>query len=455
MQVNPGTDKLAIRDILDAWVDGNLSRNPEYQRGDAWSVSQQKLLIDSILRGYPLPRFYFHRLTGLKGLLGASPVERFEIIDGQQRIIAMYEFRNNNWSLFDMENEKVPLPKSIRDLPCPWSGRNFNQLDPAQQEQFLNTDVPVVVIDGVSTADEIRDLFIRLQAGTALTRQQVRDAWPGHVGPYVISLAGKLKTQPKFKTFSAVDQRGSYHEDTEGLQDLYLDDRQTCAQLLCLLIGREKNGDIASVTTQALDELYHTNIEFDPKGPTAQRFERVLKWCDQVLEDRPRTAAGRPTKVRKNLLFSLFLLFEDLDASRQASVDQQLLTRITEATWTPLGEAEEEPGGRVSSAATIAKHYSWFVGRKLRDVVIKGLDSQRTFNHEQKAAIWKQAAGKCGICRLDIKPEGSEEYDHIVPWVRGGPTSIDNGRPVHSSCHQRGRNVGLVPVAGVVGKSGH
>lgn len=102
MKVNAETTALAIGDIIDAWEDGSLSRNPEYQRGEAWSVTQQKLLIDSILRGYPLPRFYFHRQTGTKGLLGASPVDRFEIIDGQQRIIAMHEFKNNNWSLFDM-----------------------------------------------------------------------------------------------------------------------------------------------------------------------------------------------------------------------------------------------------------------------------------------------------------------------------------------------------------------
>jgi hypothetical protein len=346
-----------------------------------------------------------------------------------------------------MEVDKAPLPKSIRTLPCPWSGRNFNQLDTSTQQQFLEALVPVVVIDGVDTPDEIRDLFIRLQAGTALTRQQVRDAWPGNIGPYVISLAGKLKTQPRFRTFGAVDQRGAYREDTEGLQDNFLDDRQTCAQLLCLLLGRQRNGEVTSVMTQALDELYHTNIEFDPKGSTAQRFERLLGWCDQVLERRPSTSTGRPGKVRKNLLFSIFLLLEDLDASNRAQIDLDFLRRLSEATWSPSVGESDEPSGRVSSAATIAKHYNWFIRRKLQELTIKGLDSQRLFNTEQKEEIWKRASGKCGICGLAIDPPGSEEYDHITPWIRGGPTSVENGRPVHSGCHQRGRNVGHVPVS--------
>jgi len=43
MQVNLGTTTVSIRDIVDAWVNGSLSRNPEYQRGESWSVSQQEL----------------------------------------------------------------------------------------------------------------------------------------------------------------------------------------------------------------------------------------------------------------------------------------------------------------------------------------------------------------------------------------------------------------------------
>lgn len=450
MHINQETSTLPIITVLDAWTDGSLSRNPEYQRGEAWSVSQQKLLIDSILRGYPLPRFYFYRQAQGRGLLGGTGPDRFEIIDGQQRIIAMQEFQSSNWSLYSMDGDKVPLPKSIRALPCPWSGRNFNQLDPATQERFLRTEVPVVIIDGVDTPDEIRDLFIRLQAGTALTRQQVRDAWPGNIGPYVISLAGKLKTQPRFTTFGAVDQRGSSREDADGLQDTYLDDRQTCAQLLALLLGRERNGEITSVMTQALDDLYHTNIEFDPKGQTAVRFERILYSCDEVLRRRPTTSSGRPGKVRKNLLFSIFLLLEDLDASKRANVDYDFLTRLGESTWAPVVGDNDEPGGRVSSAATIAKHYSWFVRRKLWDLMINGLDAQRFFDENQKREIWRRAEGKCGMCGLRINPERSEEYDHIVPWIRGGPTSVENGRPVHSGCHERGRNVGAVPVSAVV-----
>ncbi|HEY5748183.1 MAG TPA: hypothetical protein VIU12_19060, partial [Chryseolinea sp.] len=38
---------------------------------------------------------------------------------------------------------------------------------------------------------EVRDLFIRLQAGTPLTAQEKRDAWPGDFTNFVIQHAGK------------------------------------------------------------------------------------------------------------------------------------------------------------------------------------------------------------------------------------------------------------------------
>ena len=443
MEVDKSTTSLAIGDIADAWKNRTLRPNQEYQRGEAWTLAQQKLLIDSILRGYPLPRFYFHKKTSAS-LLGAQETT-FDVIDGQQRIIAIAEFTNDNWNLFAMDDDRVPMPRSIRRLPCPWSGRTFSSLEEDRRRDFLATQVPVVVIESVSTPDEIRDLFIRLQAGTALTRQQVRDAWPGTLGPYIISLAGKVKAQPRFRCFNSVDKRGVGSTEADELKDPYHDDRQTCAQLLWLLVGRDATGEIPSVTTRSLDNLYHTNIEFEPAGLVAQRFERILGWCDAVLERRPSTSLGRPIKIRKNLLFSVFLLLDDLDSSGRARVDVALLNQLSRMIWTTLTQAVQ-PAGRVSSSGQIARHYHWLLHTKLRSLQIAGLDAQRAFDDAQKAQIWANANGRCGICGNPLR-HGEEEYDHIRPWIRGGPTSVDNGRPVHKQCHERGRNVGLAPVS--------
>ena len=59
------TDKVKIKDFLDWKRGGILTVNPEYQRGAVWNEAQQKKLVDSVLRGYPLPLIYLHHKKAL------------------------------------------------------------------------------------------------------------------------------------------------------------------------------------------------------------------------------------------------------------------------------------------------------------------------------------------------------------------------------------------------------
>jgi hypothetical protein len=426
---------LSIDNLTASWTNRTIAANPEYQRGLAWNDLQQKLLIDSIFRGYPLPRFYFH-VRRARGPLGDT--EHLEVIDGQQRIIAMARFREDHFTLFDPKKDKVPLPKAVRNLPCPWGGKTFSQLSESLQRQFLVTPLSVIIIEEESTSEEVRDLFIRLQSGTALTRQQVRDAWPGNIGPYVESLAGKLQRRPRFSLFAAVDKRGERQD--EDLRDEYLPDRQTCAQLLTLFLARQQTFTaIPSVSTNYLDALYHQYTDFDPNGEDAATFEQLLEWCDHVLEERPRTSGGRKEKVRKNRLFSLFLLLHDLNEAPSIRVDREL-AKIARRTWSETAK-DSEPVGRVVSGKTIAEHYWWLIHEKLAGLQFTGLDPKRLFDEHQKKEIWARDGGICPVCSAPIT-EGTEEYDHVRPWILGGETTASNGRAVHKECHERGPLVG-------------
>ncbi|HWG97328.1 MAG TPA: DUF262 domain-containing protein, partial [Nitrospira sp.] len=62
---------------------------PEWQRGEVWDTERKQQLIDSILRGWKLPKFYFLRLDD----------DDFEVVDGQQRLAAIYEFFSNELPL--------------------------------------------------------------------------------------------------------------------------------------------------------------------------------------------------------------------------------------------------------------------------------------------------------------------------------------------------------------------
>jgi hypothetical protein len=39
----------SLKDLVDAWNSGSMVRNPEYQRGEAWTLPQKQALVDSLL----------------------------------------------------------------------------------------------------------------------------------------------------------------------------------------------------------------------------------------------------------------------------------------------------------------------------------------------------------------------------------------------------------------------
>ncbi len=65
---------------------GQLVLNPTYQRDDVWKVSDRSMLIESILRGIPLPSIVLLEAPRP----GRKPA--FEVVDGKQRITSILRF---------------------------------------------------------------------------------------------------------------------------------------------------------------------------------------------------------------------------------------------------------------------------------------------------------------------------------------------------------------------------
>jgi uncharacterized protein with ParB-like and HNH nuclease domain len=64
---------------------------PDWQRQKVWGRPKKQRLIDTILSGWKLPKFYF--------LKTSDQPEEFEVVDGQQRLQAIFEFFNNELPL--------------------------------------------------------------------------------------------------------------------------------------------------------------------------------------------------------------------------------------------------------------------------------------------------------------------------------------------------------------------
>lgn len=74
-----------INEFVAAAGAGRLNLNPTYQRGDVWITGARQMLIESILRGIPLPSVIL-----LKPSTGGP--QPFEVVDGKQRLTSILRF---------------------------------------------------------------------------------------------------------------------------------------------------------------------------------------------------------------------------------------------------------------------------------------------------------------------------------------------------------------------------
>jgi len=84
---------MSVTEAYRLYRDGFLLVNRRYQRKLVWTVEEKQKLIDSILKGYPIP------LLLLAGRPEAEGTGRYEIIDGMQRFNAIFTFIENAYDI--------------------------------------------------------------------------------------------------------------------------------------------------------------------------------------------------------------------------------------------------------------------------------------------------------------------------------------------------------------------
>jgi hypothetical protein len=147
----------------------SIDPKPQYQRTSVWTTDRKSFLIDSILRGYDLPKFYF-----TFGKYGNSKGFKYEVADGQQRIRAIWEFRDDGYSIKKntiIGGDDISLLK-------------YSELPKKYKDLFLNYELNVSNIISHGSG-EINDLFTRLQKGVTLNPPELRHAMLSNIGAYI------------------------------------------------------------------------------------------------------------------------------------------------------------------------------------------------------------------------------------------------------------------------------
>ena len=429
------SETITVRDMLELKKNNMLTVNPEYQRAAVWTDSQQKKLIDSVMRCYPLPLFYFHhKVRNIAGMQS----EGLEIIDGQQRINALYKFGESALKLFDpvKDDKTARFPNFIKDLQCPWARCDFLGLSTELKSRFLDTVVFIVKVS-TDVEDEARDLFIRLQAGLPLNAQEKRDAWPGGFTELVLHFGGKqeIARYPGHDFFRHVVRKNT-RDRGEG--------RQLCAQICMLFFERAAHGNWIDIGTQDIDDYYYRNLGFDTRAQSVTRLSQILDLAVQLFSGQ--TAPKLKAYEAIHIVLLLDGLLDDYTKAWHAN-----FIRAYDAFKASAAHAKKEQNGEYwtefgawtqtqsAGARTIQRRHAFFVKEILRELKPVLLDTTRIFGELEREIVFYREGKQCAVCGQPIRWQDLEIH-HVEEYQSGGKTVVENAAPVHKDCHPKGQN---------------
>jgi hypothetical protein len=170
----PSSSVLYVYSLRDA-----IWRDPPYQRmSDVWPPEKRKLLIDSIINGYDIPKLYFHEFFPLKDVKGKK--YKYAIIDGKQRLQSIFEFIEGKFTL-------SPDIEYINDPNVRLEGLTYKELARNYPDLKSKLDGYVLPIVTIQTADIelIEDMFSRLNEAVPLNASEKRNAFGGPLPPII------------------------------------------------------------------------------------------------------------------------------------------------------------------------------------------------------------------------------------------------------------------------------
>lgn len=164
-------------------IRNGIQTDPSYQRmSDIWTLDKQQLLIDSIINGFDIPKLYFHEFLPLKSINSKS--YQYAIIDGKQRLQAIWKFIDN----------KFALPKDfeyIEDETIDLSGMTYSDIAnkfPLIKIRFDSKTLPIITVQ-TNDVEFIEDMFSRLNEAVPLSAPEKRNAFGGPLPRLIRQLA--------------------------------------------------------------------------------------------------------------------------------------------------------------------------------------------------------------------------------------------------------------------------
>lgn len=165
---------LEIETIVNRIKNEDMDLQPDFQRGEIWTLQKKQKLIDSILRGWKIPPIHvIHNNQSID-----------EVLDGQQRLAAIRDFYDN---IICIDGKILPENSELIQL----DGMHYRDLPKKWQRQFRQYSIVIIRLTEYEP-EEPAELFYRLNQPTTLTSAEQRNAYIGVTRDQVKELSNKF-----------------------------------------------------------------------------------------------------------------------------------------------------------------------------------------------------------------------------------------------------------------------
>jgi hypothetical protein len=305
----------------DRYREGTLKIKPPYQRKPVWVARQKCYLVESILRGLPIPEIYIQQTTTPEG------ETTYAIVDGQQRIRTVLQFVGSETDPEEAVYNKFALDKL--DSGSPWKDATFVGLTAEQKKQFYGYNFAVRYLN-TDSDEEVRDMFRRLNKFlTTLKPQELRNAT--YSGPFA-RLVGQLAdsaywAENRIVTAAAIRR---------------MSDLEYVSELLIGVLHGTQGGSAATI-----DAYYKQYEDYEDEFPDQKRaarlFENTLRTVENALPDIKKTRWSNKT--------DFYSLFVAVAATLRSQGRATVKVRMLEKTLLAFGAAVD---ARLSDEGTKA-----------------------------------------------------------------------------------------------------
>ena len=138
-----------------------INMHPGYQRRHRWDRKKRSRLIESLLLNIPIPPIF----------LFESDLNRYEVMDGSQRLEAITGYLDNGFKLSGLE--------FLTEL----NGNSFDEVTPTVQRSLLRRTINAIVLLAETTRPDELDIDVRMvifnrlnTGGVKLNPQELRNA---------------------------------------------------------------------------------------------------------------------------------------------------------------------------------------------------------------------------------------------------------------------------------------